>query len=257
MAAKLTDIALYTSTTNGGVINQGGAIGSRMLSQTHSPIVNILLGSTSIAIDDAAMNAEGVGTLLFTSAGQTLSWTAPGDTLPGSAVAIGVSGQYEIRGYGAQSGYLLVTVTAENLPFANATYTDSITIANSINALAEDFSKAEAAAGDTDYHCFYVKNNSAFTIASMKLWINAETQGADTLSLWAAAAKNTTAEVIANENTAPAGSTFTAPNNEISGIELGQLNAGDTYYVWMKRVLPITTARVARDISSLRFAALC
>lgn len=251
MPAILNDIVLYTSAnTVGGILNLGGAItATRLLSQTVTGLT-----CTGVTINDAAMNVEGTGTLIYNPTTQMISWKAPGDAQTGTAVLISTNGQYEIRGFGATSGYLLITVVAASLPIVLTT--DTLTVATVSTALCEDFTKAQALTGETDYHCFYVKNTGASVITSLKIWINADTPGADTLYLWKAAAKNTTAEAIASELTAPAGSAFTAPNAEISGLELGPLNATDTYYVWLQRVLPITTARVARDISSLRFAAL-
>ena len=251
MPSILNDIVLYTSmNTAGGIFNLGGAITTtRLLSQSLTG-----LACTGVTVNDAAMNVEGVGTLTYNPTSQTISWKAPGDTQTGTAVSIAANGQYEIRGFGATAGYLLITVVAASLPAVLTVNAITITIIS--NALCEDFSKAQALTGETDYHCFYVKNIGGSTIASLKLWINADTLGVDTLALWKSPAKNTTAESIVSDSTAPVGSAFTSPITESAGLELGPLNAADTYYVWLRRVLPITTTRVARDISSLRFAAL-
>lgn len=252
MATTLPDIKLFlSSNTVGGLTSLGGAISATPFTSQ----VTTGLTISGVAIDDAAMNAEGTGTLTYNPATQALTWKAPGDTQTGSAVTVSVNGSYEIRGYGATSGYLLVTVVALSLPVILTA--DTITVATRINILCEDLSKAEALAGHTDYHCFYVKNNGTTTITSLKLWIQSDTVGADTLALWKAATKNTTAEAIAADTTAPAGASFSSPLVEAAGIELGPLNATDTYYVWLQRVLPVgTTARISRDLSSLRFAAL-
>ena len=252
MATTLPEIQMFlSSNTVGGITSLGGAISAtRFLSQSATGLT-----ITGVTINDAAMNAEGAGTLTYDPSNQTITWKAPGDTQTGTAVSITVNGSYEIRGFGGTAGYLLVTVVAASLPIILTI--DTLTVATRDVILCEDFSKAEALAGHTDYHCFYVKNNGATAITSLKVWVQSDTVGADTLALWKAAAKNTTAEAIAADTTAPAGSAFSSPLVEAAGIELGPLNATDTHYVWLRRVLPVgTTTRVARDLSSLRFAAL-
>jgi len=252
MPVILNEIQLFTSAnTVGGILNLGGAItATRLLSQSVAGLT-----IPGVTIDDAAMNAETAGTLTYTPASQTITWKAPGDGQTGAAVNISADGQYHVRGFSTTAGYLLITVVAASLPIVLST--DTLTLTTRTNALCEDFSKAEALAGHTDYHCFYVKNTHAIdSITSLKMWINSDTPGADTLALGLAPVP-ALASSIASQTTAPASVAFSSPIAEAAGLELGPIAAGGVYAVWLRRVLPAaTTARIARDISAIRFLAL-
>lgn len=60
-------------------------------------------------------------------------------------------------------------------------------------------------------------------------------------------AKRGVAVTIANEGVAPAGVTFGTGNSEVTGISLGQLNAGEVAAVWEKRLIAVknTTTNTA------------
>lgn len=131
----------------------GGVMSSeRVLAQSAAAPTNI----TGVAINFAAGNALGNGTLTFTKATNRLQWTPFGGTI-GTAVDISADGRYTIKGGGSNPGFVLVTVTFASLPGANQTDTN-ITIANIANELFDDVSKAESFAGDNEYRCAYLYN---------------------------------------------------------------------------------------------------
>jgi len=222
----------------------GGAIstaaGGRVLSQSASGIGTL----TGVTIDDAMGNNAGVGSLFFDQSAGTLRWTPPGGSA-GTPVVVSSNGEYAIQG-GNSGGILCVTVVAASLPSADVT--SAITIANQLNKIFDDVSKAEALAGDTEYRGLYFKNaHASDAMVNIKLWMQTNTQGEDTVQLALAdEAKNTTIETIANENTAPSGPDFTAANpiDYSSGLAIPDLSAGDYKGFWVRRVVPagVTTA---------------
>lgn len=182
MAANLAHLQMFLS---GGASNTdaakslGGPLSSqRVLSQTATAPTTI----TGVTIDDAAGNAAGNGTLTYTfsATAPSLAWTPPGSSI-GTSVNVAVSGKYALQG-ASNGGLLLVDVVAASLPGSNQTNT--ITIANQVNKIWDDVSKAESQAGDTEYRCLFVKNTHATdTMVDVRLWRHTDTPGQDVMSL--------------------------------------------------------------------------
>ncbi len=121
-------------------------------------------------------------------------------------------------------------------------------------SIFDDVASAEAAAGDTEYRCIYVKNTHAtLTYQGAKIWIQTQTPSADTAIALALGGEglNGTAETVANENTAPVGETFSAPSSFAGGLTIGNLAPGDSYPVWVRRTVTAAAA-VASDSFTLR-----
>jgi hypothetical protein len=122
------------------------------------------------------------------------------------------------------------------------------------SGIFDNVGSAEAAAGDIEYRCVYVKNNhGSLTLTSPKIWIQANTPSGDTnieISLGTSAV-NGTEQTIADENTAPSGTTFSAPANEGAALSLGDLAPGATKAVWIKRTVTAAAA-AANDTFNLR-----
>lgn len=122
------------------------------------------------------------------------------------------------------------------------------------STIFDNVSSAEAAAGDTEYRCVYVRNNhGALTLTSPKVWIQANTPSGDTaieISLGTSAV-NGTEQTVADENTAPVGTLFSAAANEGAGLPLGDLAPGATKAVWIKRIINAAAA-AANDSFTLR-----
>lgn len=108
------------------------------------------------------------------------------------------------------------------------------------NSLFDDVSSAEASSGDTEYRCIYVKNtNGTDTLFSARVFIQAETGGSSNIQIALdGVGKNATAEIEANESTAPTGESFSdAPVDYANGLVLGDLAPADYYAIWIKRVV--------------------
>ena len=122
------------------------------------------------------------------------------------------------------------------------------------SSIFDDVASAEAAAGDTEYRCIYVKNTHAtLTYLSAKIWIQTQTPSADTDVAIALGGEglNGTAETVANENTAPVGESFTSPSSFAGGLTIGDLAPGAYYPVWVRRTVNAGAA-VYADSFTLR-----
>lgn len=209
---------------------------------------------TGVVIDDVSPSCgAGSATLAFTSAGTTLAFTAPGDTA-GSTVDVSADGTYEIYSNDA-SKYIIVTVTAASLPGSNQS--DSLTLTNFVENLFDSVGSGEAQAGDTEYRAVMVRNDSAYTMYSMIVWILTNTPFADdTVEIGIEAADgNGDIQSVANESTAPTSVSFSAPADEANALSIGNIDSAKNYGVWIKRVVTATTQRYADNSFSLNFKA--
>lgn len=126
-------------------------------------------------------------------------------------------------------------------------------VAVAANALFDTVAAGEAAAGDIEYRCFYVVNSGDVALDSVKIFISDQpTQGVYALAA-AGEGKNGTAETVANENTAPAGETFTSPTTAAGGIELGPMAPGERFAVWARRTINATTPGISLASNTAQF----
>lgn len=105
-------------------------------------------------------------------------------------------------------------------------------------SIFDTVSGVEAQAGDIEYRCIYIVNTHAtLTLANAVFWISANTPlaGTDVAAGLGTSATNGTEQTIANENTAPAGVTFTAAGSKGIGVPLGDLGPGAGRAVWTRR----------------------
>lgn len=119
----------------------------------------------------------------------------------------------------------------------------------------DDISVSEAAAGDTEYRAFFVKNtNATDTAYAVKVWIASNTPATATSIQIALADEGVanTIETIANEGTAPVGPTFSDAENEGAALTIGDLTPGQAHGVWIKRVCTVTTVAFANDTATIR-----
>ena len=116
----------------------------------------------------------------------------------------------------------------------------------------DDVSSAEAAAGDTEYRLIYVHNaHATLSYQAAAIWIQTQTPSASTdvaIGL-AVAGLNGTETAVANENTAPAGVSFSAPSTFGAGLALGTIPAGQHFGVWVKRTVTAGAASVADNFT--------
>jgi len=122
------------------------------------------------------------------------------------------------------------------------------------SGIFDDVASGEATSGDVEYRCLYVDNtHGTLSLQSAKAWIQAQTPSGDTdvaIGL-AAAGLNAAETAVANENTAPAGVTFSAPSSFAGGLSLGTIPAGQYFGLWVRRTVNAAAAG-ASDSFTLR-----
>lgn len=134
----------------------------------------------------------------------------------------------------------------------------SSTVASaSVDALFDQVSASEASAGDTEYRCVYLHNGGSVTMFSAVVWISANTpSGSTTLDIGVGtAAVNGTEQTVANESTAPAGVSFSAPASQGAGLALGDIPAGQHKAIWLRRTVSASAPASANDTFTLGYAA--
>ena len=244
----------------GGIMStvSGGIVLSEIATASASPVSGVTLG-------DANGNALGNGTLTYTYSPTTptLQWTPPSGSI-GTAVTVSANGTYTLRG-GSNGGTLDVTVVSASLPGANKT--DTTVITAQTEKIYPNVTKAESNSGVTKYRCVYFANAGTAVGVDEKLdievWIEANTPGQDVISIGLATQAPDTGgatgvsgtnypAVIANENTAPAGVTFSSPT---TGAPLAQFDlsvAGGSSFaqaLWIKQEVPpgVSAAQLANS----------
>lgn len=110
------------------------------------------------------------------------------------------------------------------------------------NTLHNIFDKVlgdESLAGDIEYRGIYTKNNhSSLTLEASVIWIEQNTAGNKISIGLAAEAVGSTMATIANESTAPTGVTFSQPATKAAGLAIGDIPAGSSKGIWIKRTIP-------------------
>jgi hypothetical protein len=130
----------------------------------------------------------------------------------------------------------------------------TVAVSSTVNTLFDAVTTAEASAGDTEYRCIYIKNESvADSLTSAELFLQTPpTSTSVTLSfgLGAVVTELTMASnpAIADESTAPAGITFTIPTSG-SPLALGTIAPGSYQIVWLKRIVGAATPAIEADYS--------
>lgn len=118
----------------------------------------------------------------------------------------------------------------------------------------DDVTSVEAVAGDVEYRCIYIHNNhGTLTMLGTRVWIQTQTPSADTdvaIGLGTSAV-NGVEPVAADENTAPAGVTFSQPASFAGGLVIGDIPPGHHKAVWVRRTINAAAA-AASDNFTLR-----
>jgi hypothetical protein len=108
----------------------------------------------------------------------------------------------------------------------------------------------ENAASDVEYRCIFVHNaHASLTWQAPVVWLSAEVSGGavaaisvDTTAASAIGAAPAQAKQVADESTAPATQTFTAPTTKGTGLALADIPAGSCRAIWIRRTAANTAA---------------
>lgn len=130
--------------------------------------------------------------------------------------------------------------------FMSSTQITDATLHNLFDVVTGD----ENAASDVEYRCFFIHNNhGSLTWESVKVWLFSETAGGasaaiaiDGTGVVSATSASAQAERVANESTAPSGETFSSPTTKGAGLSVGNIGAGQTVAIWVRRTAANTAA---------------
>lgn len=189
-----------------------------------------------VTVVDAYGNPTGNGSLTYTHNGgtnPTLEWAANGETAFHVEV-MNTSGRYTLRSSGL--GGICLDVTASALPTADQSQT--FTIADLAEKFLPDVGRNQSYFGDDDYFCFYLKNTKTLAIANIRLFVETDASGPDSLQLGLdPAAENQLATAVPDRYTAPLGVTFGTYDGPTNCLNFS-LSAGGFKGFWVKRAVP-------------------
>lgn len=234
---NIGDLVPYLSggSSNSNEANSIGGSISLTAVRTQTTLDSFMSGVTMIrAVGNDINNQD--ARLSYNATTDEMTWR--GDTTDsfGTAVSVTANGFYQINS--GTTGFVVILVDYANLPVSS---TDSdVTLVDANNMLIDDVSPTESSLGDAEYRCFYLRNkNQTSSMTNVKVWVDTDAIGADSIEIGlGAAGKNASETAIADESTAPASVTFSAPGAYSTGLSIGTLNAGDYYPVWIKRTVP-------------------
>ncbi|CAM0000958.1 hypothetical protein VPHD480_0435 [Vibrio phage D480] len=128
-------------------------------------------------------------------------------------------------------------------------------VSNQLHDLFDAVPSAESAAGRVEYRCFYVQNEHAsLTLYDSKVFISNNTASVDSLieiALDPVAVNGEDSSILLDDET-DSGSHLTAltfvdaPSFE-SGLDIGNLAAGEQRAIWIKRTINAGAAAAAED----------
>ena len=150
--------------------------------------------------------------------------------------------QFRFSGDGTPAGSL-----------GGAMHANSITNAQDGNLFA-NVTSDQAQAGAVHFRCFYVRATANHTNVRMYM----ESQGtpnndSNVYLALGAAGKNGTEQTIADEETSPLNVIFVFPDDLYNPIELGNMNSGDYWPIWVQRKIEAGAAGYDSDYVRLKF----
>lgn len=119
-----------------------------------------------------------------------------------------------------------------------------------LHNLFDQITGDENAASDVEYRCIFVHNNHATLTWELPfVWITAETGGGavaaiglDPAGVTPKGQASAQAATVANEQTAPAGVTFSAPTTKGAGLAVANVPPGSCFAIWVRRSAAATAA---------------
>jgi len=240
---------------SGGADNTNPSIstgGIKSNTSFYSKNVTGISNITGITLIDAPGSANGSGTLIYNSTNKTLTWAPSGESA-GDIVTLTEDGRYTITS--PTDGLLFVSVIFNDLPLTDQQ--DNIIVSQKSNSLFDDITKLESLNGNIEYRCFYIHNehvNQPFV--NVFIYISQQPLGEDILSIGldpvGIGDGLTTGVATTNPNTI----TFSTPSIIDDALDIGQIDAGKSYAVWVKREIPANTLiSNNNDLSALRIRA--
>lgn len=212
------------------------AVGADSLAWASSGISGVTLGAGS-------GNASGAGTLVYVydATDPTLTWQPPGSTgTYDRAVTVSADGTYLLDSFDHRA--ITVDVVFASLPGSDDS--KGVTVAAAVGNLFDAITSGESMAGDVNYRCVYIRNNSGTLTHDLRLFVARQPTAGDLLAIGLdAAGVGGTATTIAAEETEPSGVTFVQPQTYADGDAIAvTLAPGEGVALWMRRTVPPVSA---------------
>ena len=247
-AAALQVLLSGATTIGGAVIDPADALGgkrswSRVVSR-EARRQNALYGIRIVHV--AGENETGDGALQAASA-DTLTWQAPQDSTPGTAVEI-ANGETKVLASDTADAYLIVErVSADDLE-GEETVRVADVYENVISMAI--VSNADAVAGDDFHDAVILHNASEMAITSVKVYIG---DCDDTWAVAKEALSSDAIQIIADVKTAPAAVSWDSGTTPSTGLDIGTIAAGEHYGVWLKRTIAADSDAEPSRLSEIKW----
>lgn len=119
-----------------------------------------------------------------------------------------------------------------------------------LNGFWDLVDSSEASLGDVEYRCLYVHNShGTITAQNVDVYISSNTPSGDTVIAvgLGTSAVSGTEQTIADEDTDPAGVSFSAPSTRGTGLSIGDLAPGESKAVWLRRTITSNASAYNND----------
>jgi hypothetical protein len=125
----------------------------------------------------------------------------------------------------------------------------------SLQNLFANVDGTDAETGKTYYRCYFKKNTNAVdTWSSVLVWILSQVPGGGDIAIGLDPAGVTAhddasaqAADIADENTVPAGVTFSTPTTDVTALSVGDVGPLECFAIWVRLSVPAGAAALALD----------
>lgn len=128
-----------------------------------------------------------------------------------------------------------------------------------VHNLFPSISQFDSTQGSTKYRVLFVVNTSDTPVGPLRLYVSSQIPGGaalafglDPMGSQAIGSAGSQSATIANENTAPAGVTFSAPTTPPTGLLVGTLQPNTALAIHVRRTLPAGTGEVRNDGATVR-----
>ncbi len=245
MAIVSSDIKFRLSTTSGSAGNSLSQGNPNSSLGKYMSTTDLTDNTLSNLYDDVSGDENAAGTIdyrclfIYNSHG-SLTWQSPKVWLSGRrCTATGSSDTVNSTSHGFATGDT-VRVEAEFSTDALPSGLDNTTTYYVINSATNSFKLALTSGGSA------INIGDATGFAARPFGYNTIAIGIDTTAATVIGSSPVQALTVADENTAPAGVTFSSPITKSSGLSLGSLPAGQCRAIWVKRT-PLNTGALAAD----------
>jgi len=131
---------------------------------------------------------------------------------------------------------------------------------DTIRSVFDHVASSESLSGDTEYRCIAIRNESLSTQSNVKVWIESNTSSSDTyieIGIEAPSAQpDGYCQSVTSESISPVGVSFSSScTNYATGLSIGDMESGEIYFIWIKRVVK-SGARPAYDSFSIKVQGL-